>query len=158
MGRDIHVRIIKRDPITDKWKQIKIYKKEKRKFKVIDVYPFRSYELFDIINEKEDEKYNAYPITLTNLPDNLKKEITEYKNTCGYYGFREITLADLKLYLYRVPKVRNWDYEENDPNAWKDNPVKFFIEAIEQYIEFFDPWLDMDTSPSNIKILYWFDC
>ena len=52
MGRDIHVKIIKRDHTTDKWKQIKFYKKEKRKFKVIDVYPFRNYELFDIISEK----------------------------------------------------------------------------------------------------------
>lgn len=158
MGRDIHVKIIKRDHTTDKWKQIKLYKKEKRKFKVIDVYPFRNYELFDIISEKEDERYKAYPITLINLPDNLKKEITEYKNISGYYGFREITLADLKLYLYQVPKIRDWDYEENDPNAWKDNPVKFFIEKIEQYIEFFDPWWEIDTSLSDIKILYWFDC
>ena len=158
MGRDIHVKIIKRDHTTDKWKQIKFYKKEKRKFKVIDVYPFRNYELFDIISEKEDEKYKAYPITLINLPDNLKKEITEYKNISGYYGFKEITLADLKLYLHQVPKVRDWDYEENDPNAWKDNPIKFFIEKIEQYIDFFDPWWEIDTSPSDIKILYWFDC
>ena len=158
MGRDIHVKIIKRDHTTDEWKQIKLYKKEKRKFKVIDVYPFRNYELFDIISEKEDERYKAYPITLINLPDNLKKEITEYKNISGYYGFKEITLADLKLYLHQVPKIRNWDYEENDPNAWKDNPIKFFIEKIEQYVEFFDPWWEVDTSPSDIKILYWFDC
>lgn len=162
MGRDIHVKIVKRNQETDKWEQIKLYRKEKRKFKVISVYPARNYELFDILNENEDENYNAYPLSLTNLPQNLKKEIEECKNTSGYYGFKEISLADLKLYLHKTPKVINWDCEsddpKNDPNGWKDNPVKYFIERIEQYITFLDPYWYFTTSPSNIKILYWFDC
>lgn len=158
MGRDVHIRIIKRDRDTDKWKQIKLYYKEKGKIKLVDVYPFRNYELFDIINGSEDKKYNAYPISLINLPDNLQKEIERCQNIPGYYNFREISLADLKLYLYRSPKVRDWDYEDDDPKAWKDNPVKYFTERIEQYIDFADPYWDFETSLSNIKILYWFDC
>ena len=158
MGRNIHVRIVKRDRDTDKWKQIKLYYKEKRKIKLVNVYPFRSDELFDIIDGSEDEKYNAYPISLINLPDNLQKEIERCQNTLGYYKFKEISLADLKLYLYKSPKVRDWDYEDDDPKAWKDNPVKYFIERIEQYIDFADPYWDLETSLSDIKILYWFDC
>lgn len=157
MGKDIHIRVIKRNRDTNNWEQIKLYRKEKRKFKLVDIYPFRNYELFSIINESEDEKYNAYPISLTGLSDSLRQEIEKYQNTLGYYGFKEISLADLKLYLYRSPKVRDWDYEDNDTKAWKDNPVKYFVEKIEQYIDFADPYWDFDTSPSDIKILYWFD-
>ena len=158
MGRDIHVRIVKRNRETDTWKQIRLYRKEKKKFKAIDIYPFRDCVLFDILNEKEDNKYNAYPISLIHLPENLQQEITECKNSLGYYGFKETTLADLKLYFQKVPKVRDWDYEDDDPNAWKDNPIKSFIERIEQYIDFFDPFWDFHTSPADYKILYWFDC
>lgn len=155
MGADIHVKILERDNNT--WKQVILYHKEKEKFKVIDVYPFRNYELFDILNGKEDDNYIAYPIKEDSLPIALKKEIEGYKNIIGYYGFKEINFADLKLYLYRFPKVRDYDYEENSPNAWKDNPVKYFIEKIEQYINFASPYGDFVSPPSDIRIIYWFD-
>ena len=157
MGRNIHIRIVKRERDTDKWKQIKLYYKEKNKFKLVNVYPFRNDELFNIMNGTEDEKYNIYPISLTNLPLNIQEEITRCQNTLGYYGFKEINLADLKLYLHKSPKIRDYDYEEDSPNAWKDNPVKYFIERIEQYIDFIDPYWDLETPTSDIKILYWFD-
>ena len=158
MGRDIHVRIIKKDRETGKWNQIKLYHKEKKKFKVVDIYPFRNYELFDILNENEDEKYHANKICTPDLPIALKQEIEKLKNIAGYYGFKEINLADLKLYLYNNPKVRDYDYDTEDPKSFKDNPVKYFIERIEQYLDFSDPYWDMDNSFSNIKIIYWFDC
>lgn len=153
MGADIHVYILKRNRETNAWKHIKLYTKEKGKFKLVDVYPYRNYELFDILNGKEDEKYSAQPISKVGLPPHLKKEIEEFEYG---YGFKEINLADLKLYLRQVPKIRDWDYEDTDPNAWKDNPVKFFIERIEQYIDFADYYWDIIPA-SDIKIIYWFD-
>ena len=160
MGRDIHVKIVKKDRETNTWKRIKLYYKEKRKFKVIDIYPFRNYELFDILNEKDesDEHIFASSIVTDDLPIALKNEIETAKKSFGFYGFREINLADLKLYLHKVPKIRDYDYEENDPKAWKDNPVKYFIEKIEQYIDFADPYWDFYCIDSDIRIIYWFDC
>lgn len=160
MGRDIHVRIVKKDRETNTWKHVKLYHKEKRKFKVIDVYPFRNYELFDILDEKDenDEHFFAPPIVTDNLPIALKNEIETAKQSFGFYGFREINLADLKLYLNKVPKIRDYDYEDDDPKAWKDNPVKYFIEKIEQYIEFAVPYWDFYSIDSDIRIIYWFDC
>ena len=160
MGRDIHVRIVKKDRETNTWKHVKLYHKEKRKFKVIDVYPFRNYELFDILDEKDenDEHFFAPPIVTDNLPIALKNEIETAKQSFGFYGFREINLADLKLYLNKVPKIRDYDYEDDDPKAWKDNPVKYFIEKIEQYIEFAVPYWDFYSIDSDIHIIYWFDC
>lgn len=160
MGRDIHVRIVKKDRETNTWKQIKLYCKEKRKFELVNVYPFRSYELFDILDEKKenDEYFFAPSIVTDDLPIALKNEIEAAKKSLGFYGFREINLADLKLYLHKVPKVRDYDYEEDDPKAWKDNPVKYFIERIEQYIDFADPFWNFCSVDSDIRIIYWFDC
>ena len=165
MGIDIHVRLVKKNRETNTWEQIKLYYKNKDQFKLVDIYPFRHYELFDILTGKED--YIASNIELANLPEDLSKEIEKYKHINGYYDFKEATLADLKLYLYKVPKVRDWDYEdyeddnpkawENDPKAWKDNPVKSFIERIERYLDFVD-WSWDEFPASDIKILYWFDC
>lgn len=160
MGRDIHVRIVKKDRETNTWKHIKLYYKEKRKFRIVNMYPFRNYELFDILNEKDenDEHFFAPSIVTDDLPIALKNEIETAKKSFGFYGFREINLADLKLYLHKVPKIRDYDYEENDPKAWKDNPVKYFIEKIEQYIDFADPYWDLYCIDSDIRIIYWFDC
>ena len=159
MGRDIHVRIVKKDKKTGKWNQIKIYRKEKkRKFNVIDIYPFRNYELFNILDEKEDVKYHADIICTADLPITLKQEIEKFKNISGYFGFREINLADLKLYLYCSPKIRDYDYEEKDPKAFKDNPIKYFIEQIERYLDFADPYWDVCRPASDVRIIYWFDC
>lgn len=153
MAIDIHVRILKKDRDDGTWKQVKLYKKEKGKFKLVDVYPFRHYELFDILNENEDDNYSAMPILKEEIPFALKKEIENFEYG---YGFREINLADLKLYLQKTPLVRNWDYEDDDSRAWKDNPVKYFIERIEQYLDFASDYWDFSPS-SDIKIIYWFD-
>ena len=162
MGTDIHVRIVKKDYNTDTWKQIKLYRKEKKKFKIVDIYPFREEDLFDILSEKTNDyrayPYHAYPISLTHLPINLKQEIEKKQKILGYYDFKEINLADLKIYLMHNPKIRDWDYEDDDPKAWIDNPVKYFIERIEQYLDFADPYWDGCRPASDVRIIYRFDC
>lgn len=155
MGIDIHVRIVKKNHETNTWEHIKLYKKYNKKFKRVDIYPFRDYELFDILTF--DKGFSPHSIVIQDLPFSLRQEIKRCQNTFGYYNFKEINLADLKLYLNKKPKIRDYDNDE-DPTALKDNPVKFFIEKIEQYIDFADPFWDLDgTSASDIKILYWFD-
>ena len=158
MGTDIHVRILKRDSLTDKWTQIKLYRKNIDHIEVVKVFPFRNCELFDILRGNEEYSPNSYPIAFNLLPRLLYKEIKTYQNTIGFYGFKEINLADLELYLFKHPKIRDYDYEEDDLKAWKDNPIKNFIARIKQYIIFNDENF-LDFSPlSDIKILYWFDC
>lgn len=154
MGRDMYVRIIEKDRKNNIWKQVKLYRKEKRKFRVVDVYPFRDHKLFDILDE--DDEYCALPPQTADLPVALKNEIKSVEKTLGYYGLKEINLADLKLYLYKVPKIRDYDYEDSDPKAWIDNPVKNFIEAIERYIDFVDPYYSFYHTNSDIRIIYWF--
>lgn len=160
MGKDIHVRIIKKNRQDGTWKQIKLFYKDKDNIKPVDIYPYRNYELFDILSGNEDDEFFPYcAIVKNDLPYALIKEINKYQSTFGYYyyKFSEINLADLKLYLQKVPKIKDYDYEDTDPKAWKDNPVKDFIERIESYLNFADPYWNFDPY-SDIKIVYWFDC
>ena len=153
MGIDIHVRIVKKDRKENVWKQVQIYKKEADEFKIIDIYPFRDSNLFEILDESEDDTYRAYDIITDDLPPALKKEIEEWQADGYGYGFKEINLADLKLYLYEVPLVNS----DDDPKAWKSNPVKDFIKRIENYIDFAESGWNYSPD-SDIRIIYWFDC
>ena len=158
MGTDINVRIVKKNRKTNLWEQIKLYRKEESEYKIVNPYPYRNSELFDILSENEEDSFRCNHILINNLPTSLQEEITKCTNTVGYYGFYELTLADLKLYLYDTPKVRDYDYGDDSPKAWEDNPVKYFIECIENYIKFADPYYEFDCLDSDIRILYWFDC
>ena len=150
MGVDICVHILKRNSNINKWEEIAIYRKEKNDFNQIPPFDFRDYELFDTLREEGEEHYKAYGIDKNILPEHLKNEIDNADYCCG---FREINFAELKLYLEKYPKVIDWN---NDiTKVWKDNPVKFFAEKIEQYIIFSDENYDF-TPLSDYKILYWF--
>lgn len=156
MSKDIHVRIIKRNRQDGAWKQIKLFYKDKDNIKPVDIYPYRNYELFDILSGNEDDSFPYSTIVKNDLPYTLIKEIDKYRSALGYYNFSEINLADLKLYLQNSPKIRDYDYEDTDPKAWKNNPIKNFIERIEYYLDFADPYWSLDPY-SDIKIIYWFN-
>ena len=161
MGTDIHVYILRKDK-DNLWKTVKIYRKEKRnKFTYISPYTSRNYELFDILNGKDTKDYFPFvPINEKELPQDLKNRYLKAKNTVGYFDFNEVNLADLKLYLYSHPKLRDYDYEgENfDEEGWKENPIHDFIKTIENYI-FLSDSFDFEICPdSYFKIVYWFDC
>lgn len=164
MGRDIHVRLVEKNfsmiHKTNIWEEVKLYEKSKdgERYILIDIFPYRNYELFDILSGTRDsDNFHSLPIRTEDLPKELTDEITSCRNSIGYYSFAEINLADLKLYLMQYPKTRDYDYDEDDPKAYKDNPVKFFIERIEQYLDFSDPFWDFGPA-SDIRVLYWFDC
>ena len=137
MGVDIHVRVIKRDPTTNLWEEIKLYKlTSENKYEYVDLYPYRNSELFDILQHTDFPGLVCHP---EYLPEPLKQEIEDIQNDkefSGYYGFSDANLADIKLYLMKHPKVRDYDYESKDAedfevNGWKNNPVKFFVELKE---------------------------
>lgn len=162
MGRDIHVRIVQFNYKTNQYEEVVLYRKNlENKITPVSAYDARDYELFDILNGDEDNYFPNKYIYMENLPDDLRKDIETYQGIEGYYNFYEINLADLKLYLYNHPKVRDYDWEDEetfDKEGWKDNPVKNFIEHIKWYINIVDMWWFGSSLDSDIRILYWFDC
>lgn len=154
MGRDIHVNILIKTK-NEGWKDVVLYKPDKKgSFIPIDIYPYRDYELFDILNKTTDVFFPAAPIKKDELPQQLKTQLEEEQDTYGFYGFLEANLADIKLYYIDNPIVE--DYDKNDDSI-KDHPIKDFIDTIYNYV---NVWADgfIDFFYSDIKIIYRFDC
>ena len=161
MGKDIHIRVVKRNRETNNWELINLYQKKENEIVAINLFPFRNYDIFDILQGKENcTNLNPLPIAMAGLPSELQEEIAKDKEELCY-DFKEVTLADLKLYFEYSPKIKDWDsyYEdENDPRGFITNPIKYFIERIEYFLEFaIDSSWKWNYSNSDIKILYWFD-
>lgn len=153
MGKDIHVHIIKR--CKNEWKEINLFTEEKLGFfKRVLPYSYRNYELFDYLDGSEDDDFSCIPtpVELETLPDTLKEKILKYKDVDGYYGFHEINMADFRIYLLKNPTVR--DYEDENPNAVKENPLQDFFKTILNYISFVEWWVE---KLSDYRVVYWFD-
>lgn len=165
MGRDIHIHLVKFNRKKDEYEEVELYRKDGDSYHNAYLYTGRDYELFDILNGREDDYFPCRAIYLKNLPVTLQEEINRCQNISGYYDFCEANLADVKFYLKNHPKVRDWEYSCDDDNeeewekeAWKDNPVASLIERIEHFIDFFDDYWDWESSYSDVRIIYWFDC
>lgn len=150
MGKDIHVAIAIRNDEAGYYDKVEIFNKKEDKYLYINPYDTRNHELFELL--EEDIPWNQLHTTF--LEPSFAKEIQEIQNTMGYFNFREINLADLKNYLILNPTVSDDDDDGDDELTYKTNPVKFFIEQIEYYIEFagYEYYY-----PSDVYILYWFD-
>lgn len=160
MGVDIHLHLIKFNYETGKYDEVKLYKKDnKTGFEAIPIYCGRDYELFNILKGHEDD-FPCKSIYENNLPEELIKEINKDK-TDYCYGFLEANLADIKLYLKNHPRVRDYDWEDEetfDKEEWKDNPVKHLIDLIEYSINFWDDRWGWYPQNSDVRLIYWFDC
>lgn len=162
MGRDIHVRIVQLNRETNQYEEVVLYRKNKQgEMAPVYAYDARHYELFEILDGDNCDYFPYIPVYTENLPARLKEEIEECKDIDGYYNFYEANLADIKIYLHNHPKVRDYDWDNEDTfekEGWKDNPVKYFIECIERYLGIADVWWFGEQFDSNIRIIYWFDC
>jgi len=150
MSTDIHTRIAIYNPDKNIWEEIKLYT-HSEDFPIARFFSGKNYTLFDIL-DGSGGNLDPLPIRLESLDPSFKEEIKREMEAIGTYGFHEVNLADLKLFLAKNPKVE-------DPNSERflliENPVKRFIDLAETYVYFANyEW----THPSEIKILYWFDC
>lgn len=146
MGKDIHTAIAIRNTETGFYDKIEIFNKKKDKYVLINPYDKRNHELFELL--ENDIPWNQLHTTF--LEPSFAKEILEIENTMGYFNFKEANFADLKNYLMCNPTIP----DDDDDMVEKTNPIKFFIERIEYYIEFagYEYYY-----PSDVYILYWFD-
>lgn len=150
MGKDIHVAIAIRDTEAGNYKRVSIFRQKNNKIEEIPPYDARNHELFELL--EKDVPFNGLHTTF--LEPSFAEKIEKEENIVGCFGFREINLADLKNYLMLNPTVPDYDNDDTEELTYKTNPIKFFIEQIEYYIEFAGYEF---YSPSDIYILYWFD-
>lgn len=154
MGRDIYIRIVYQDP-EEGWREIKLYTKKNNEIKEIDPYPYRNHELFDLLSEEED--FPSRLIYKKNLPKSIVNEIEEFEKDF-INKFYEVNLADLKIYIKNHPTIVDYEaeWEDIDKKKYKENPIIPFINIIEQYIDFAEPFWDWNCVYSNVRIIYWF--
>ena len=154
MSRYIDVHILQYD--GQAWRNIKLYRKKDKKFIPIDLFPFPDEQLFDILNG-DDGDFPWSCIDESTLPTSVINELRKAQNSFCF-DFHEVNFADLKIYSYENPKVRDYDYDgENfEKEAWKDTPLVSFIKHIENILNLADPYWNIDR-PSDVRIVYWFN-
>lgn len=152
MGRDIHVKILKKNKNLELWEPVVLYKKENGEFKEINFITYRDQDLFNILLGDSDTFFPFSPLNEANIAEPLRKEIEKKRGIIGYYGFCEANLADVRIYLQENPKIKS-DYTEEEII----NPVEHLVDIVYKVLniaqEYDVPWYD-----SQIRIIYWFDC
>lgn len=144
MGVDLHIKLFKKGSDETEYHPLVLYNcvnKEKNIYKEIDPnMGNRNTELFDLLEKDLELKTTCYNTKTFLEITSFNKELVE-----SGYGFRSLTLADLKLALFTVP----WEKEEK-------KLLKTFINEIESYLNFADPYLFYNPL-STIYIFYFFD-
>lgn len=144
MGVDLHVKLFKKEPNETEYHPLVLYNcinKEKNIYEEIDPnMGNRNTELFDLLECDLDLKTTCYNAESFLEITSFDKELVE-----SGYGFRSLTLADLKLALFTA----SWEKEEKVL-------LNTFINEIESYLNFADPYLFYNPL-STIYIFYFFD-
>ena len=128
MGVDLHIKLFKKEPNEMKYHPLVLYNcvnKEENIYKEVDL----------------DLKTTCYDAESFLEITSFDKELVIESG----YGFRSLTLADLKLALFTV----FWEEEEKAL-------LNTFINEIESYLNFADPYLFYNPL-STIYIFYFFD-
>ena len=174
MGIDIHTHLCEYNPEDNLWYEIELYRKDKEEFKKVRIYDGRNYEMFDVMLNKEEDSFGSFPcidISLISLEERLRKEIEEEKEYC--YGFKEISLSDLRYYLKEYPTVVDYEADEEEWDNYckkikdysslsiskpqKTNPIQYLYDYCISYGAFAEPWTFGIKPFSQYKLLYWFD-
>lgn len=173
MGMDLHIRIAKYNKETNLYDELVLYRPGETYHytetgeKVIDdpnyervlIYDGRDSEMFSGMKEgDETDGYGDFPwtpIALSSLEPKLRKNIEEYMGSTGFFDFYELTLADMKLYILDHPYVTDYDSEEEEKK--KVNPIVALFADICKYASLVDSWNWNFTPLSNYKVIFYFD-
>ena len=175
MGMDLTVRILKYNEETNFYEELKLFRQANKYdyssdsgLVKVEVYPGRNSEMFEGMRDGDRiDGYGYFPwtrIKLNSLEPELRKEIEELQNTEGYFDFKEISFAEMELYLLTHPTVVDYDsdkwddWKNTDPKPQMENPIKSNIyERILSYISLAENCYMDFTSFSDYKIIFYFD-
>ena len=150
MGTDIHVYIEARNNKTNKWERVNVYKKtEDNTFEPVDVYPYRSYNLFSLLAGVRG--WHEPFVSPRGLPADLSEEVMaewkKYENEWHTPSYYDIT--ELVAYLRSLPP----DNEEEDD--YSHSNMSTFVHNIEQVLD----WNGYygNYNPGHVRVVFWFD-
>lgn len=148
----------------------------KTKMEYADLFPFNGcHDLFAIL-EGRDGYFHTEAVH-GGLPHDAGEEMQKiYKDHCYESDYRTddegnpvidspdanyFNYADLLLYYKNHPKVRNYEYDPEDPDdegkEFIESPIYGLIVRIKAFIEIMDWWSDADICPSDYRIIFWID-
>lgn len=170
MGVDIHVYVYKYNEDDNKFHRLKLYSTDSNTGELKEIYIFngRNSEMFSALQNNEEDNYGFIPcrhIRINSLADAEQKELRNYMNASGYYGFSEISFYALRQYIREHPQVKDYDeYWEEDENGksipvYCTNPIKMLVDEIGYFIEFtsrYGVWSEAEYD--DYKVIYFFDC
>ena len=96
-------------------------------------------------------------IDFSSLESNFSKDIKYAEEEIGCYGFKEINLADLKIYCTSHPIEMAYD-DNTGEEVPIENPLCDFLKAVERYIDVCELGNPSYSHWSDYKIIYYFDC
>ena len=188
MGVHIHIKMYKYNSDTNLYDEIKLYRHRKPNeiyeyydengegipykddYCPIRIFEGQNYEMFDGMKDgSPDDGYGNFPmtkVTLNSFSPEAKATLEKYMGYEGVYDFREISLAEMKLYVITHPTVLDYDSPAWDDDTYskpfkekpqKDNPIKGMYRDIFNYI-YISEECCMYEPLSHYKVVFYWDC
>lgn len=133
---------------------------------IADLFPYNGcHDLFAILEERACSiGAPAMNGIHRRIPKNSSPEILDTFFKCFQENEEEIeqsasldniywfTYADMYIYCLKNPKIADWESE--NPDAKKDNPMFTLKRRVDAFLETIDGW-DWENDYSLIRIVYW---
>lgn len=160
---------------TGNWDKVDIYSKNSAgEYIPVDLWPWNgSHDLFTIVGCEDSYDMPEFNDVHSGLPVNASQEMyaivqDHYDEEINYMPqIKYFNVADAKLYLMRYPTVPNSDemekwWMQHENVIWEDvpkmeipNPLKGLIDRVESILEFWDEYWYINSSWSDVRVIYW---
>lgn len=141
-----------------------IWNQDRTELEIADLFPYNGcHDLFAILEKRASSIgapamngiHQGLPgvVSMEILDTFLKNfdedEDSQPANTDNVYWF---TYADMYIYCLKNPKIADWESE--NPDVKKDNPMFTLKMRVDAFLETIDGW-DWENDYSLIRIVYW---
>jgi len=164
---------------TGNWEKVDIYfKNPADQYVAVDLWPWNgSHALFTIVGCEDSYDMPEFDAVHNGLPINASQEMyAEFDSHCATMekdGFNYVpevkyfNVADAKLYLMKYPTVPDSDemetwWAQHDNVIWEEvpkqemqNPLKALIDRVESILDFWEPFWYINSSWSDIRVIFW---
>lgn len=151
MGADIHAYIERRNPETNKWEELGLYRKDDEEFNQVDFYDGRDYELFSILAGVRG--WHEPLVMRRGVPDDMSDTVAK-----RYYEYRDswhsATWYDYCELLAYANSNNDNVIEVIDDTGEKYNLLSGFMQCVNFVLNAYHKWY---PNPNEVRIIMWFD-